>query len=141
MMGGLLVTAASSLQTPSIQPDPLVAKLLPASATSRREFPRDDTLAVYTELYDNISARDARRIDIAVRLVSESGTDAFVSRDEIANAATPSQKPWEVYGYPKQIPLKGIQPGRYLLRVDAQFRGNVGDAKPVTRETLITITP
>ena len=141
MMGGLLVTAASSLQTPSIQPDPLVAKLLPASATSRREFPRDDTLAVYTELYDNISAREARRIDIAVRLVSESGTDVFVSRDEIANAATPSQKPWEVYGYPKQIPLKGIQPGRYLLRVEAQVRGNVGDAKPVARETLITITP
>ncbi len=141
MMGGLLVTAASSLQTPSIQPDPLVAKLLPAAATSRREFPREDTLALYTELYDNVSSRQARRIDIAVRLLSESGTEVFVSRDEISNAATPSEKPWEIYGYPKQISLKGIQPGRYLLRVEAQFRGNVDDAKQVARETLITITP
>ena len=141
MMGGLLLTASSSQLTPSVQPDPLVAKLLPAAATSRRAFPREDTLAVYTELYDNVSSRQARRIDIAVRLISESGTEVFVGRDEISNAATPSEKPWEVYGYPKQIPLKGIQPGRYLLRVEAQFRGNVDDAKPVARETLITITP
>ncbi len=42
MLGGLLLAAASTQQTPSIQPDPVVAKLLPAAATSRREFPRGD---------------------------------------------------------------------------------------------------
>ena len=54
MMGGLLLTAASVQQTPSIQPDPVVAKLLPGAATSRREFPKGDVLALYTEIYDNI---------------------------------------------------------------------------------------
>ncbi len=39
MLGGLLMTTPSVQQTPSIQPDPVVSKLLPAPATSRREFP------------------------------------------------------------------------------------------------------
>ncbi len=141
MIGGLLLAAASSQQTPSIQPDPIVSKLLPAAATSRREFPRGDTLALYTEIYDNMNSRQARRFDVSVKLLSEDGKEVFVSRDELANVATPTEKPWETYGYPKQIPLKDVPPGRYLLRVDAQVRGNVEDAKPVFRETLITIVP
>ena len=64
MVGGLLMTTPSVQQTPSIQPDPNVSeKLLPAPATSRREFPRSDVLALYTEIYDNDSSRQARRID------------------------------------------------------------------------------
>ncbi len=56
MVGGLLMTTPSVQQTPSIQPDPNVSnKLLPAPATSRREFPRSDVLALYTEIYDNDS--------------------------------------------------------------------------------------
>jgi VWFA-related protein len=137
MIGGLLVASAMGQQAPSIQPDPVVAKLLPGAATSQRRFRRGDLLAVYTELYDNNSARQPRRFDISVRLLSESGTDVFVSRDEIAN--TPD-KPWEIYGYTRQIPLKDVAPGRYLLRVEAQARNN-DEAKPVSRETLITVVP
>jgi hypothetical protein len=137
MIGGLLVASAMGQQAPSIQPDPVVAKLLPGAATSQRRFRRGDLLAVYTELYDNNSAKQPRRFDISVRLLSESGTDVFVSRDEIAN--TPD-KPWEIYGYTRQIPLKDVAPGRYLLRVEAQARNN-DDAKPASRETLITVVP
>ena len=116
-----------------------MSKLLPGAATSRREFSQNDLLALYTEIYDNINARQPRRFDIVVRLLSESGTEVFVSRDEITNASL-GEKPWEIYGYPKQIPLKGIAPGRYLLRVEAQVRGNIDNAKPVARETLITVS-
>ncbi len=139
MMGGLLLTTASSQQTPSIQPDPIVSKLLPAPATSRREFPRGDLLALYTEIYDNMSARQARTIDVAVRVISEDGKEVYASRDELANGPSGGQKPWEIYGYPKQIPLKDLALGRYILRVEAQVRGNVEDAQPAVRETLITI--
>jgi VWFA-related protein len=138
MIGGLLLTALSSQQTPSIQPDPIVAKLLPAPATSRRTFPKSDVIALYTEIYDNMNTRQPRRFDVTVRLLSENGTEAFVSRDEVANNATPGQKPWDVYGYPKEISLKDLAPGRYLLRVEAQARG-MEDVKPVARETVITV--
>ena len=138
MLGGLLITTPSVQQTPSIQPDPVVSKLLPAPATSRREFPRSDVLALYTEIYDNDTSRQARRIDVAVRLISEDGTNIVVSRDELANG-TSSEKPWEIYGFAKQIPLKALAPGRYALRVEAAVRGK--DTAPVIREALITIHP
>ena len=139
MVGGMLMTTPSVQQTPSIQPDPNVSKeLLPAPATSSREFPRSDVLAFYTEIYDNDSSRQARRIDVTVRLVSESGTDVIVSRDELENG-TSGEKPWEIYGYAKRIPLKELAPGRYLLRVEAAVLGQ--KAPPATREAPITIRP
>ena len=138
MVGGLLMTTPSVQQTPSIQPDPVVSKLLPAPATSRREFPRTDVLALYTEIYDNDTSRQARRVDVNVRLMSESGSEAFASRDELANG-TSGEKPWEIYGYAKRIPLSALAPGRYLLRVEAAVRGR--DEAPATRETVVTILP
>jgi len=141
MMGGLLVAAASGLQTPSIQPDKVVEKALPAAATSRRQFPQRDRLALYTEFYDNVTSTQPRHLDIAVRIISEDGKDAFIVRDVLENGGVAPKKPWSVYGYSKEITLEGIAPGRYALRVEAQFRGKIDDAKPVARETLITVIP
>ena len=95
-------------------------------------------LALYTEIYDNDSSRQARRVDVTVRLVSESGTDVIVSRDELENG-TSGEKPWEIYGFAKRIPLKELAPGRYLLRVEAAVRGQ--NEPPATREAPITIRP
>jgi VWFA-related protein len=138
MVGGLLLTTPSVQQTPSIQPDQIVSKLLPAPATSRREFPRNDVLALYTEIYDNDTSRQTRHIDVTVRLVSDSGTNVIASRDELVNG-TAGEKPWEIFGYAKQIPLKELAPGRYVLRVEAAVRGS--DAPPAARDTLITVRP
>jgi VWFA-related protein len=138
MIGGLLITSASAQQTPSIQPDKTVEKLLPAAATSRRQFPRGDLLALYTEIYDNMPARPPRRVDVSVRLLAENGGEVFASKDELTNGSEQGQKPWEIYGYAKGISLKDVAPGRYLLRVEAQVRGNE-DVKPVTREALISV--
>jgi hypothetical protein len=60
------------------------------------------------------------------------------SRDELTNGGS-SEKPWEVYGYAKRIPLKSLAPGRYVLRVAAAVRGQ--DRAPAIRESLITILP
>jgi VWFA-related protein len=138
MLGGLLMTTPSVQQTPSIQPDPMASKLLPAPATSRREFPKSDLLAVYTEIYDNDTSRQTRRIDVTVRLIGEDGSNIIVSRDELANG-TSGEKPWEIFGFAKQIPLKALAPGRYALKVEAAVRGQ--DTAPAIREALITIHP
>jgi VWFA-related protein len=139
MIGGLLMTTPSVQQTPSIQPDPVVSKLLPAPATSQREFPRSDVIALYTEIYDNESSPQARRVDVAVRLISETGSTVFESRDELANGAAGGEKPWEIFGYAKRIALKDVPPGRYLVRVEAAIRGR--DKPPATREAVITVKP
>ena len=138
MLGGLQMTTPSVQQTPSIQPDPMASKLLPAPATSRREFPKSDLLALYTEIYDNDTSRQARRIDVTVRFIGEDGRNIIVSRDELTNGGS-AEKPWDVYGFAKQIPLKALAPGRYALKVEAAVRGQ--DTVPAIRETLITIHP
>ena len=140
MMSGLLISSELSQRAPSIQPDPVVEKILPGAATSRREFQQGDLLAVYAELYDNMPPRQPRRLEVTVRLLSESGSEAFVSRDELPNGGAEGAKAWEIYGYPRQISLKDVPPGRYLLRVEAQARGsNVDDVKPASKETMITV--
>lgn len=84
-MGGLLITSPSAQLLPTPQPDPVVANLLPAPATSRRTFPTTDTLALYTELYDNISKSTAHQVDVVVQLISDSGTEVFNRRDSLQN--------------------------------------------------------
>jgi hypothetical protein len=59
----------------------------------------------------------------------------------LENGGVAPKKPWEIYGYSKEIALRGIAPGRYALRVEAQVRGNSNDAKPIARETVITVVP
>jgi VWFA-related protein len=140
MLSGVLLTSPSAQQTVNVQPDPIVAKLLPAPATGRREFRRSDILALYAEVYDNLSSKQARQIDIRVRLISETGQEVFVARDSLSNGVSQGVTPWTIYGYPRQIPLKDVAPGRYLLSVEAEMRGNK-DVKPVARESLITVVP
>ena len=138
MLSGLLLTSPSTDATPTAQKDAVVEKLLPGAATSRREFLRSDTLSMLAEIYDNSSSRQPRQIDTTVRLISESGQDSFVAHDALTNAA--DVKKWDVYTYTKDIPLRDVAPGRYLLRVEVQVRGNLNGAKPVARETLITVS-
>jgi hypothetical protein len=141
MMGGLLLTSKMSQQTPSVQPDPVLEKVMPAAATSRRQFSQDDLIALYTEIYDNVSSTQARHVDVAVRIIAEDGKEVFATRDTVENGGVAPKKAWEIYGYSREIALKNIAPGRYALRVEAQFRGKVDDAKPIARETLITVVP
>ncbi len=137
MISGLLLSAPSADQTPTAQADPAVAKLLPGAPTSRREFVRSDVLTLLSELYDNSDSKQLRQIEVTVHLLGESGQEAFTAHDAIANGA--DGKKWDVYAYSKQIPLSSVAPGRYLLRVEAQVRGNQNGAKAVARETLITV--
>jgi hypothetical protein len=111
------------------------AKLLPGAATSRREFLSSDTLSLLAEIYDNSKSQQPRQIDTAVRLLTETGQDAFAARDALANSG--DAKRWDVYTYTRQIPLQNVAPGRYLLRVEALVRGSKDT--PAIRETLITV--
>ena len=136
MMSGLLLAVPSLDQTLNVQKDDLVGNLLPGAATGRREFARTDTLALLSEIYDNSTSRQPRQVEVSVRLLSESGQEVYVARDSVTNTA--DAKKWDIYAYTKQVPLRDIAAGKYLLRVEAQLRGQA-NAKPAARETLITI--
>lgn len=135
-LSGLLLTAPSTRDAMTALPDPAAANLLPGPATSCRMFLRSDTLTVFAEIYDNASPTQARQIDTAVTLLSEGGQEVFAARDVVANGPSTS---WTAFGLTRDIPLKSVPPGRYLLKVEAQIRGSK-DAAPAARETLITVS-
>jgi hypothetical protein len=129
-MSGLLLTSVAAQQTPTAEPDTQAAKQLPGAVTSRRDFPVGDTLAVYAEVYDNNPSRQPRPIDVAVRLISAEGSDVFSATDSMSTTAAPSN----IYA---QFKLEDLDPGSYLLRVEAKVSGT--NVPPIARETLITI--
>ena len=83
-MSGMLLAAVGGPDVFTPQKDPGAEKILGSSATARREFSQSETLAWLTEIYDNTPAGQPKRIDVSARLISESGQEAFVSRDRAA---------------------------------------------------------
>ena len=135
-MSGLLLTDEAARGEFSPQPDDqLPAGTLPAPATSRRAFSRNSTLSAFAEVYDSGASRDARRIEVTTTLMGEDGNAAFSSRESIAGASADVKS--SRIPLSKQIVLKDVRPGRYVLRVDARLLG--GGANPVSRETPITV--
>jgi hypothetical protein len=130
MLSGVLLTAATANATFTAQPDPETAKVLPGPATARRTFSRNDIVTVFAEIYDNSSRRQPRQVDTAVTLISETGQEVFNARDSIATGD------WSAYGLRRDIPLKDVAAGRYLLRVEARLRGSDTSA---VQETLMTV--
>jgi hypothetical protein len=130
VLSGLLVTSVSAQQTPTAEADAVVSKQLPGAATSRREFPVGDTLAVYAEAYSNVAP--LQNIDVLVRLITETGEEVFSAKDSMPGSLGPSN----IFA---QFALEDLTPGAYLLCVEAQLSGP--DPQPVSRETLITVVP
>ncbi|HJP59276.1 MAG TPA: hypothetical protein VJ865_04740, partial [Gemmatimonadaceae bacterium] len=89
------------------------------------------TLAIFAEVYDNAPVAERAAIDVAVRLISDSGADVFSAKDSIAAGQS---GPSNVVA---QFALEDLDPGPYLLRVEVQRSGS--SIPPVTRETLITV--
>ncbi|HEY0284416.1 MAG TPA: VWA domain-containing protein [Vicinamibacterales bacterium] len=136
-MSGLLLTDGAARTQFTAQPDDQIPPgTLPAPSTSRRVFGQADVLSLFAEIYDTNSSRDARRIEVIATLVGEDGVAAFSSRESLAGGSADVQS--SRIPVAKQIPLKDVRPGRYVLRVEARLLG--GGATPVARETPVTIT-
>jgi VWFA-related protein len=116
-MSGIALTSASANRFVTINPDPEFKDVLPAPAAAVREFPRDDTLAVFTEIYDN-QAGARHRVAIKTSVLSDDGRVVFTAGDERNTDELQGKKGG--FGYTLNVPLSGFGPGRYVLRVEAQ---------------------
>jgi hypothetical protein len=131
-MSGIAITSAAASHVPTASPDPSVNEfkdVLPAPPTAAREFSRDDVLAIFTEIYDNIGST-AHRVAITASVLSDEGKMMFTTSDE--RRSEELQGASGGYGYTTKIPLTGIPPGRYVLRVEA--KSLLGNSTPVRRE-------
>jgi hypothetical protein len=135
-MSGVLLTAASSRLVPTLIADKQPpSDRLPGAVTSRRTFAQGDDLALYLEVYDNTGSQ-AHTLAIATRLVGDDGRAVFNSHETRREERRPNRGTATI-GVTKQIPLKDVAPGRYLLQVEAQ--SSARDARPVIRETIVTV--
>jgi VWFA-related protein len=131
-MSGIAISSGSGSKMPTASPDPSVNEfkdVLPAPPTATREFPRGDTLAVFAEVYDNVP-KTPHRVEIVAAVLADDGkvvhTTSDIRKSEELQGATGG------YGYTTQIPLAGMAPGRYVLRLTA--KSLLGNSEPVTRE-------
>jgi VWFA-related protein len=116
-MGGILITSAFAGRMPTANPDPDFKDILPASPTAVREFPSGDQLTLAVDVYDN-KAATPHRVEIRTSVTADDGAVVFSSKDERRSEELKGVN--GTYGHVTTVPLKGVAPGRYVLRVEAQ---------------------
>ena len=128
-MSGLTLMSGSAARMLTPPPDQDFSAVLPVLATALRDFPVGDTLALYTEVYDN-KAGTPHAVEIKTTVTADDGQVVFSAADrrrtEEINAKSGG------FGHAVKIPLAGYRPGRYVLRVDA--RALISDGASAARE-------
>jgi VWFA-related protein len=131
-MSGIALASASGSRIPTASPDPSVNEfkdVLPAPPSASRDFPRQDTLAVFAEVYDNV-AGTPHRVEITASVLADDGKVMHTTSDQ--RKSEELQGATGGYGYTTTIPLASLAPGRYVLRLTATSL--LGKPEPVTRE-------
>jgi VWFA-related protein len=119
-MSGLAITAASAGQTPTARAKDPLKDFLPAAPTAAREFARGDELALFAEFYENAPGAPAHKLDITTTVRSDAGRVVFQNQEE--RASTELQRGRGGYGYNTRIPLTDLEPGMYVLHIEAKSR-------------------
>ena len=104
---------------------PTCARDLPSAPTAQRTFPVNDTLVLFTDVYDNVKT-PAHRVMIKTTVTADAGTVVFTANDERRSEELGGKTGG--YGYSATVPLKDLAPGRYVLQVSAESSLNKGGA-------------
>ncbi len=133
-MSGLLLTTASAADMATPRGDAALQRILPAPPTATRTFSPGEVLAVYAEIYENIS-NNAHVVDVTTSVNDATGAVVFSSHEERRGVG---QSPTTlVYG--AEVPLKALGAGAYTLRVEARSR--LGEVPAVLREIPFRVRP
>jgi VWFA-related protein len=97
--------------------DPL-GDALPAPPTTAREFDRTDTLALFVEVYTNLRRPSAHTVSLTTSLRRMDGEVVAAVTEERPSEAP--RRPSGGQGFTAQVPLQDVEPGPYLLHVEAR---------------------
>jgi VWFA-related protein len=131
-MSGLALTSSRAARTMTVDTSKQVKTFLPLLPSVRREFGTDEVVGVFAEIYDNVTRPHG--IDISTTLRADDGTTAFTAREERHTKELQGSRGG--FGTVVEVPLAGVKPGLYILRVEARSRL---DNTTVTREAPIRI--
>jgi VWFA-related protein len=136
-LSGLALVSAAAAATPTAGVFEPLKGVLPAPATTLREFVPQDTLSVVGEVYDT-ETKVAHTVIVTTSVADEAGVVVFKSeqkRDtEVQSGLRPFSFPHKTF-----VPLKGLSPGRYVLRVEAHSL--LAKGASAAREIPFTVVP
>ena len=118
-MSGVALTSRAAAMRLTPAPDPELKEILPGPPTALREFVSEDTITAFAEVYDT-QASTPHRVDITATVKADGGRAVFSQTEE--RATDELQGARGGFGYRVEIPLKDLQPGSYVLTVEARSR-------------------
>jgi VWFA-related protein len=133
-MSGVVLASGSASRLPTVRPDEELRPVLPAPPMGSRIFPVGDDLALFVEIYDNAGG-SSHKIDIATTVTSDEGKVMFKSED--VRDSSELQGKSGGYGYSSRVPLDGLTPGIYVLKVEARSR--LGQGPTANRQVQFRI--
>ena len=133
-LSGVALTSSQASKTFTFSPPPgRIDVGLPGPPTTAREFSRDDTLTVYAEAYEN--RNKPHTVTLTVELRNEAGR--VLGTDVIERKAVDKPKDASVYQFAPNLSLEDIQPGRYVIHLDA--RSSLDKDRRISREIPFTV--
>jgi len=134
-MSGVSMTSMFAALTPTVLPKDPLSDFLPAAPTTAREFLQDDEVALFTEFYENTPGAPPHQLDMSTRMRAEDGRVVFEDSEE--RSSTDLQGSSGGHGYQVRIPLRGLAPGTYVIRVEGRSRA--GSDAGAGRDVLIRV--
>ena len=135
MMSGVSLTSAAAGRAFTLRIAEPLSGTMPGPLVAAREFDASDTITMYTEFYENQRDAALHTIDVKVELRSNEGR--VVSTTAEQRSSTELAGRVGGYGFLAQVPLKDLEPGLYVLHVEA--RANVGERPTVSRDIQIRV--
>jgi VWFA-related protein len=135
-MSGVLLTSLSGASMITARPDEETRTILPAPPIAQRTFPQNDEIALFVEIYDNGNTAP-HKVDVATLIRSDEGRVFFKNEEE--RDSTELQGKRGGYGYTARIPLTGLEPGPYVLTVEARSR--LGRENAASRQVRVIVGP
>ena len=135
-ISGLTMTSLAGAAMMTARPDDQLKAVLPAPPIALRTFPQNDELALFAEVYDN-SGKGPHKVDIVTSVLTDEGKTVFKNED--ARDSSELQGAKGGYGYATRVPLSELQPGLYVLNVEARSR--LGNNVSATRQVQFRVVP
>lgn len=132
-MSGIALTSSQARETFTVSPHAKIDANLPWAPTTAREFSQDDTVTLFTEVYEN--RRKPHTVTFTIELRNTAGRVIGTQVSERKAATKP--KDVSVYSFAPNLLLEEVPPGRYVLHVDVQ--SSLDKRGSLTRDIPITV--
>ena len=130
-LSGVVLLSRSGAAIVTAHADERIKDMLPGQPTALRTFLQDDELAAFAEVYDE-GGVSPHPVDIVTIVRSDAGAVVFEKAEDRPSSDLPGV-PGSARRQTVRIPLTNLEPGRYILSVEArsQLNGDLAAARHV----------